>query len=94
MNKQKAPTCIWDAEFLQNKLLRIELGSSKMADKIAFLSENPAEIRDRLPSITKDKEAGNENSSFYDEVAAMIDKLKEYTCITQTHYKCNLFKLI
>ena len=64
--------------------------------KTIILSSDPNELCERLKILLQEKHAGNNSDLINDEIAAIIDKLLEYKCISRKQHKqilikCNLF---
>ena len=57
-----------------------------------FLSFDPDELYDRLRSLLQEKHAGNNSDIINDEIVAIVDKILEYTCITEKQHKQILIK--
>ena len=60
--------------------------------EVICLSENRIELCNRLRSIIQEKQAGNDNTRFGNEMDAVVDKLLEYKYIISTQHKKKLLK--
>ena len=69
-----------------------------MFQKQYFLSSDTNELCDRLKLLLQQKHAGNNSNIINEEIAAIVDKLLEYYCISKKQHeqaliKCNLLYL-
>ena len=60
--------------------------------KTIFLSSNANELCDRLKLLLQEKHAGNNSNIINEEIAAIVDKLLEYKCISKKQHKRILIK--
>ena len=69
--------------------------SASGISKTKFLPSDANELCDRLKLLLQEKQAGNNSDIINDEIAAIVDKLLEYKCVSkkeqkQILIKCNL----
>ena len=50
-----------------------------------FLQSDPDEVVDQLKLLTFEKVGGNDNPKLKEQIRAIIDKLLEYECFTDSH---------
>ena len=59
-----------------------------------FLPSDPNELCDKLKLPPWAKQAGNKSDLINDEIAAIVDKLVDYICITKQRHKPILINVI
>ena len=69
--------------------------SASGVSKIIILSSDPNELCNKSKVILQEKQAGNNSEITNEEIAAIVDKILEYKCISKKQHeqiliKCNL----
>ena len=66
--------------------------SASSFSKTIFLPSNPNELCVRLKLLLQEKHFGNNSGIMNQEIAAIVDKLLEYKCISKKQHKQILIK--
>ena len=66
--------------------------SASGVSKTIILSSDPDEICNRIKLLLQEKHAANNSDIINDEIAAIVDKLLEYKCISKKQHKQILIK--
>ena len=74
------------------KILESPAGLASGFSKTVILSSDPNELCDRLKLLLQQKYAGNNPDTINNGIVAIVDKLKEYKCISKKQHKQALIK--